>query len=430
MPVIAVVGGQWGDEGKGKIVDFLAQQANVVIRATGGNNAGHTIINEMGERALHVVPCGICTKGVSCVIGAGVVVELGTLRDEIQGLQKDGIEVSPRNLLISPKAHIVFPWHIAQDGAEEKRRGQIGKLGTTLRGIGPAFADKAARVGLRTGDLRDTRLAEEKFRALYDLKNALLRSRIFKYRKLGRLESLLERFREQAQFILPYIRDTDSFVWEAMDAGKTILLEGAQGSLLDIDEGTYPYVTSSGCTTAALAKGSSINPRRIDKVVGVFKAYVTRVGTGPFPTEASDDLAGELRERGKEYGATTGRPRRCGWFDGPIARLAVRLNGIDEIALTKMDILGGREIQFAFSYGPKDPLAIGDFPKIAIVDELHRAYPIYYRFSSWEEDIAACQSFDEFPEAAKEYVRAVKRATGVPIRYISTGPKRGQMVVC
>lgn len=423
MPVIAVVGAQWGDEGKGKIVDVLAQKAHVVVRSSGGNNAGHTVINEYGEFAAHIIPVGIFNPETLCIVGGGTVLHPRSGVKELEELTARGISL--KRLLISSKAHLILPWHIFQDEAEEKRRSKNGaKIGTTLRGIGPAYSDKAARINLRAQDLLGNRDAlREKFFALYELKRKLL--------PRGRMpdaETLWQEFLRDTEILAPFVCDIELFVWEALEKKQTILLEGAQGTLLDVDDGTYPYVTSTGCTAAALAKGAGIPPQTITRVVGVVKAYCTRVGEGPFPTEMDFSFADEMREKGKEYGATTGRPRRIGWLDVPLLRYAHGLNGFTELVLTKLDVFSGLPrvmlcTEHVVDGRIEDMLMPTQFPKLS------QAPNLMSNLRLWDQDLAECVAFKDFPCGAREFVEYLEKLIRVPIRFVSTGPQRHQMVM-
>ena len=429
MPITAVIGAQWGDEAKGKITDNFAQKADMVIRATGGNNAGHTVVNEFGTRALHLVPVGIFNPDADCIIGPGTAVNPPSLWEEMEDVKKAG--ASLERLFISPKAHLTMFWHIMQDVAEEKRRGDKGKIGTTLRGIGPTYADQAARIGLRVADLQDIHAAKAKFKELFELKRKYL---ILMYSRSAGFTTFAEFWKDievYASCLAPFIRDTDKMTWDAMDAGKSILIEGAQGLILDILHGFYEGVTSTGCTLAALAQGASIDPRKIDRVIGVIRAFLTRVGTGPFPTEASQDIAAMLRERGHEYGATTGRPRRCGWLDLVLLRYAHRLCGFTEFALTKADCLAGiPEIPVGVAYSRYGQVSnSGEYATEFPMHELANFKPLYIYQNGWEEDLSLCENWGSFPQAFKDYIHLIEQFTGVFVRYVSTGPKRDQLVI-
>lgn len=423
MPAIAVVGGHWGDEGKGKIVDVLAQDAHVVVRATGGNNAGHTVINEYGEFAAHIIPVGIFNPETLCIVGQGTVLHPHSCVKELEALTARGIFSTL--LRISSKAHLILPWHIFQDEADENRRHKNGgKLGTTLRGIGPAYADKAARINLRAEDLcGDKDAARKKFFALYDLKRKHLpRSR------LSDAETLWREFLYDAEILAPFVCNTEPLVWDALAKEKTVLLEGAQGTLLDIDDGSYPYVTSTGCTAAALAKGAGIPPHAITRVVGVVKAYCTRVGEGPFPTEIEKEYGDILREKGHEYGASTGRPRRIGWLDVPLLRYAHRLNGFTELALTKLDVFSGMPrvmmcTEHEVNGRAEETLMPAQF------SELSQAPNLMTSMRPWDQDLAECAAFEDFPRGAREFVEYLEKLMRVSVRFISCGPQRSKMTM-
>ncbi len=422
MPAIVVIGGQWGDEGKGKIVDNLAQQCAMVVRFSGGDNAGHTVINPQGEFKLHLIPSGIFVPGVRCIIGNGVAINPKVLISEIAELNRDGVVTD--NLCISDRAHLILPWHTMLDGLEESRRaGQA--IGTTGKGIGPAFADKTARTGIRVGDLlnRDTLKAELE-RAL-EFKNLVL-TRIFEQEALS-LDAVYEEFCGYADTLRPYIRETIGLVNEALDEGQMVMLEGAQGTLLDTDFGTYPYCTSSPVVAAGGCLGAGVGVKRIDDVYGVFKAYCTRVGGGPFPTELNDAEGDRIRERAHEYGTTTGRPRRCGWFDGVAARYSQRINAFSGSFITRLDILDTfTRIKVCTAY-QLDGKQIDYFP--AAIRELARCEPVYEELEGWRQDTRAVRRFEDLPENAQCYVRRLEALTGCPACIVSVGPKRDQTIV-
>jgi adenylosuccinate synthase len=429
MPNVVVVGAQWGDEGKGKVVDLLTEHAQVVVRFQGGNNAGHTLVVGGQKTVLHLIPSGILHPGKTCVIGNGVVVDPAVLVGEIDGLKAKGFLKDDSHLIISDNAHVIFPWHKLLDTFREKARGG-GAIGTTGRGIGPAYEDKVARRGIRMRDLLhperlrkriDERLPEvlEQLRELCRLANepvpALEAEKLFAdYVTLG------ERLR-------PHIGDASLFLATQVGRGARILFEGAQGTLLDVDHGTYPYVTSSNCVAGNAAVGSGLGPTTLDKVMGISKAYTTRVGGGPFPTELTDALGDQLRKVGDEFGATTGRPRRCGWLDGVVLRYAVRVNGLGSLALTKMDVLSGiKSLQLCNAYeldGQRVTELPGDY------EDLARVKPIYETMPGWDEKLAGVRTFDEMPENAKRYVRRVEEISGVPVTCISVGADRGETVL-
>jgi adenylosuccinate synthase len=420
MAVIVVVGGQWGDEGKGKVIDFLAEKAKMVVRFSGGDNAGHTVINPYGEFRLHLIPSGIFYPGVHCIIGNGVVINPAVLLEEIDNLQKHSVDV--RHLAISDRAHLIMPYHILLDGLEEERRGK-GVLGTTRRGIGPAFADKAARLGIRAGDLLDKEAFWDHLRPALEFKNAIL-TKVYQVSPLS-LEEIYEQYCHYGERLAHFIRETNSILHEALLRGDLILLEGAQGALLDPDSGTYPYVTSSSPLAGAGSVGTGIGPREINRVIGVFKAYTTRVGGGPMPTESKDEVGELIRERGHEYGATTGRPRRCGWFDAVAGRFSVQINGCNAIALTHLDIFDGfPSIKICTAY-KLDGKTLNYFPSDSTI--LERCQPIYEELPGWQEPISKIQNFDELPRQARYYLNRLEEILSCPISFISVGVKREQV---
>lgn len=424
MADIIVIGAQWGDEGKGKIVDMLSARSQVIVRFQGGANAGHTIKVGNQEVILHLIPSGILWPGALCLIGNGVVLDPEVFLEEVDTLKAKGIDVSPERLAISPKAHLILPYHKALDKAREaKRAGK--KIGTTGRGIGPAYEDKAARIGLRAGDLARPDLVRAKISHALLEKNALL-TQLYKYDAFD-ADKVASDLLALSPRLLPYIRDIDSLIHNAIAQDENILFEGAQGVHLDIDHGTYPYVTSSNTVSAGACCGTGISPADIDEVIGVTKAYTTRVGSGPFPTELEDDAGSYLRARGHEFGATTGRPRRCGWFDAVIVRESVRLNGLSKLALTKLDVLQNLprlEICVAYDLDGKKlyypPQNEG---------EMERVKPIYETMPGFEDDISGCAKFEDLPEEARKYVEKIEKLTGVPAGYISVGPKRDQTII-
>jgi adenylosuccinate synthase len=430
MPGIVIVGAQWGDEGKGKVTDLLAERAQVVVRYQGGNNAGHTVVVGQQTLKLHLIPSGIHRPGVLCVIGNGLVVDPQGLMAEMDELEANGLDTS--GLRISANAHLVMPYHLMLDGIEEERRG--GKsLGTTRRGIGPTYTDKVARSGLRVQDLLDMAVFEEKLSRALEQKNALLTA-VYGKEPLE-MEPILGEYRACAERLRPHIVDASLLVHKALTQGQNVLFEGAQGTLLDIDHGTYPFVTSSSPVAGGACTGVGIGPRLIDGVIGVNKAYTTRVGAGPFPTELSDAVGDHLREAGHEYGTTTGRPRRCGWLDGVILRYAARVNGLTGLALTKLDVLSGLprlkigvgyELALSKAEG-YDGQALKEFPYQGAV--LARCQPAYEEMDGWAEDISGARDYDELPPQAQAYVARLEKLAGVPIDIISVGPEREQTIL-
>ena len=424
MPAIVVIGGQWGDEGKGRTVDLLARRAGIVARYSAGHNAGHTVINHLGTFALHLVPAGIFYPEKSCVIGNGVVIDPAELIDEITALEKRG--VSTERLLVSDRAHLVMPWHPIIDAADEDLRGSHA-VGTTGKGVGPAFTDKVARLGIRLSELADLEGFAERLRFVLDYKNAVL-TRLYRRDPLE-FDSVYESYREYWSRLAPYVTDTSAFCQDAMRRGQRMLLEGAQGSLLDLDGGTYDYVTSSVPSSMAggAALGVGISPRDVDRVVGIYKAYQTRVGNGPMPTELSDEMGDRIRRCGDEYGTTTGRPRRCGWFDSVAARYTIGLNGCDSIAITRLDVLDTFEaIKVCVAY-EIEGRRTETFPGSRAA--LESAKPIYEELRGWESPTSDCRHFDDLPAPAQHYVRRIERLLGVPASLVSVGPERNQAII-
>lgn len=421
MATLVVVGTQWGDEGKGKITDFLAEKAGVVARYQGGNNAGHTISIQGKEFKLHLIPSGIFYPEKLCVIGNGMVVNPKALVDELAYLKNNG--VSTDNLRISDRAHVVMPYHIRLDELEEESKG-TNKIGTTKKGIGPAYMDKAARIGIRIIDLLDPEEFAAKLRRNLEEKN-----RIFEklYGAEGfDYEQVYQEYLGYAEVIRPYVTDTSVVLNEAIDAGKDVLFEGAQASMLDIDQGTYPYVTSSNPVAGGVCIGAGVGPTKIDKVIGVVKAYSTRVGDGPFPTELLDETGQWIRETGREYGTTTGRPRRVGWFDALVVRHARRVSGLDGMAITRLDILTGlKELKICTAYRCNGKI-LTEFPTSLKV--LANCEPVYETLPGWKEDISGVRSYDELPANARAYMEKITQATGVPLAIFSIGPNREQTV--
>lgn len=424
MANIIIIGAQWGDEGKGKIVDMLSAESQVIVRFQGGANAGHTIKADGKEVVLHLIPSGILWPDVLCLIGNGVVLDPEVFLTEIKALSGQGFDVSPKRLVLSPRAHLILPYHKLLDKARETRRAGH-KIGTTGRGIGPAYEDKAARIGLRAGDLADPDLVRDKIRQALLEKNILL-ERLYGLESLDP-DSIAADLLAIAPRILPYIGNVDELIHAAINRDDSILFEGAQGVHLDIDHGTYPFVTSSNTVSAGACCGSGIAPADIDKVIGVVKAYTTRVGSGPFPTELNDETGRYLQEKGHEFGATTGRPRRCGWLDAVILRESVRLNGLSSMALTKLDVLTGLpELKICAAYdldGQKleyPPQGEGDMARVK---------PVYESLPGFDADISACRNYGQLPENARRYIERLEEMTGVPAGYISVGPGRDQTIV-
>jgi adenylosuccinate synthase len=422
MPGLVIVGAQRGDEGKGKVTDLLAERADVVVRFQGGNNAGHTIVRDDEEFKLHLVPSGILHDGTLCAIGNGVVIDPKILTDEIEALKRRGVPVS--NLRISANAHMIMPYHVLLDTAGEARLGS-SKIGTTKRGIGPAYADKSARLGIRVQDLLDEKILRKKIMAAMEPKRQLLRPHA-KDPELD-LHSMTEEYVTYGHRLEHHIADTARICWDELDAGRSVLFEGAQGTLLDLDHGTYPFVTSSNPIAGAACIGAGVGPTDIDDVWGITKAYTTRVGSGPFPSELEDATGERLRENGGEFGTTTGRPRRCGWLDLVALRYAVRLNGMTGLVITKLDVLTGiGPLQVAVRYRHPEGATFDTFPYHQSV--LHRASAEYEELPGWDEDITGARSLDELPEAARAYLDFITEFVGVPITIIGVGPGRDQVI--
>jgi adenylosuccinate synthase len=417
MPATVIVGAQWGDEGKGKIVDLLAQESDLVCRYQGGPNAGHTIVRDGETFALHHVPSGILYPGKICVVGAGCVIDPGLLVEELDELEARS--VSTDGLRISGNAHLIMPWHVAIDSTSERRLGKL-RIGTTRRGIGPAYADKAARLGIRVQDILDSKILRQKFETALAEKNAVLDAPL-------EAAALADRMEECAVRLRPYVADTSLLVERALQEGKKVLLEGAQGTLLDLDHGTYPFVTSSNPTAGAAATGVGIGPTRIDSVLGVAKAYVTRVGEGPFPTEIEGPDQERVRELGHEYGTTTGRERRCGWLDLVGLRFAARVNGMTSLALTKLDVLSAfEELPVCVRYRLPDGSETDEFP--AHQSDFHHARPVYVTLPGWHQPLDGVSEVEDLPQAARRYVEFVEESLGLPVTMIGTGAERERVV--
>ncbi len=418
MRVTVLVGSQWGDEGKGKIVDILSENYDIVTRYQGGANAGHTVTIGDKQYILHLIPSGILRENVICVIGNGVVIDPNALLDEIELLSKHGISVEGR-LFISHNAHLIMPYHKLLDNINENNE---NKIGTTGRGIGPCYIDKYARKGIRIVDLLNKKVLEDKIRENLKEKNNLLK-KIYNHAELD-VEEIIREYVDFDKAIDKYVKDVPSYLNNAIGEGKSILLEGAQGALLDVDHGTYPYVTSSSPTSGGACIGTGIPPTKITLVFGIVKAYTTRVGFGPFPTELTDDTGENLRKIGAEYGATTGRPRRCGWFDAFLVKYSATINGIEEAAITKLDVLSSfEEIKVCTGY-ELDGKSLKSFP--TDVQRLSEVKPIYKSFKGWNSDISGCRSYSGLPSEAREYLEFIANHTGVKITIVSVGPKREQ----
>jgi adenylosuccinate synthase len=421
VPATVIVGAQWGDEGKGKVVDLLARESDIVARYQGGPNAGHTVIADGEKWKFHHMPSGILS-GKTCVLGAGVVIDPETFGRELDELEARG--VSTQSVRISGNAHLIMPWHVALDQASERRLGKL-KIGTTRRGIGPCYADKAARLGIRVQDLLDPKILRQKIEVALAERNVWL-ERVYGAEPLG-LEDVAERYERYAQRLRPYVADTSLLVDRALRRGESVLCEGAQGTLLDLDHGTYPFVTSSNPVAGAAATGLGIGPNRIDTVLGVAKAYVTRVGEGPFPTEIEGADQERVRELGHEFGTTTGRERRCGWLDLVALRYAVRVNGIDSLALTKLDVLSAfAELPVCTRYRLEDGAETDEFP--AHQSDFHHCRPVYETRPGWSKPIDAVEDFADLPDAARAYVEFVERQLDVDVVLIGTGAERERVL--
>ncbi|WP_210491548.1 adenylosuccinate synthase [Patulibacter sp. SYSU D01012] len=422
MPGIVIVGAQWGDEGKGKLVDLLAERSDVVVRFQGGNNAGHTIVHGDVKYAFHLVPSGILYPGTTCVIGNGVVVDPEVLLGELAQLGTQGVDSS--GLRISPNAHVIMPYHKFLDVAGETRLGK-NQIGTTKRGIGPCYADKALRLGIRIQDLLDEAILKKKIVAAMEPKARSLRP--WERDPELDLQAMTEKYLAFGHKLERHVADTAALVWDALDGGGNVLFEGAQAALLDIDHGTYPFVTSSNPVAGAAAVGSGAGPKDLDEIWGVVKAYCTRVGAGPFPTELDGQLAADLREKGGERGTTTGRDRRIGWLDLVALKYAARLCTLDQICITKLDVLSGQEtIKVATQYRSQDDAVLERYPYHQTV--LHHATPVYDELPGWEEDISSARTLADLPQAARDYLDYIEEAVGVPIGMIGVGPGNDEII--
>jgi adenylosuccinate synthase len=422
MPAIVIVGAQWGDEGKGKATDTLGPRVDYVVKYNGGNNAGHTVVVDGEKYALHLLPSGILTPSCTPVIGNGVVVDLSVLFTEIEVMQRRGVDCS--RLVLSANAHLIPPYNRVIDKVTERFLGNR-KLGTTGRGIGPTYADKMNRVGLRVQDLFDEHILRQKVAGALDQKNHLL-VKVYNRRAIT-VDEVVDELMSYAERVRPMVRDTSLELVRAIDAGKTVLFEGGQATLLDVDHGTYPFVTSSNATAGGACTGAGVPPNRIDRVVGVAKAYTTRVGEGPFPTELLDESGEWLRRQGAEFGTTTGRPRRCGWYDAVVARYASRLNGFTDIALTKLDVLTGLErVPVCVAYDV-DGTRYSEMPMTQT--DFHHAKPVYEYFDGWSQDVTGARNFDDLPKTAQQYVLALEELSGARISVIGVGRDRDATIV-
>lgn len=422
MPASIVVGTQWGDEGKGKIIDIIASRADVVVRSQGGNNAGHTVVNDGNTYKLHLIPSGILYKNTLCLIGAGVVLDPKDFIGELNSLGERGVTFD--NLKIDPRAHVIMPWHITLDGLSEKFRGN-SDIGTTKRGIGPAYMDKYERCGIRVYDLIHPEVFAEKARATGMLKNKII-TQVYGG-EAHDIEAIIKEYTEYGKRLKKYVDDVSVIVYNAAKSGKQIMFEGAQATLLDIDFGTYPYVTSSHPLSAGVCVGTGVGPMIINDIIGVAKAYTTRVGKGPFPTELEDETGDLIRNRGGEFGTTTGRPRRTGWFDAVIVRHSVRVNGLSKLAINKLDTLSGiGNLKICVAYKKSDGTLIKDFP--ATLEELADCEPVYEEFEGFDADISNCKSFDELPQVCKNYILKLEELCECKIAMVGIGPDRSQIL--
>ncbi len=422
MPASIVVGTQWGDEGKGKIIDIIASRADVVVRSQGGNNAGHTVVNDGNTYKLHLIPSGILYKNTLCLIGAGVVLDPKDFIGELDSLGERGVTFD--NLKIDPRAHVIMPWHITLDGLSEKFRGN-SDIGTTKRGIGPAYMDKYERCGIRVYDLIHPEVFAEKARATGMLKNKII-TQVYGG-EAHDIEAIIKEYTEYGKRLKKYVDDVSVIVYNAAKSGKQIMFEGAQATLLDIDFGTYPYVTSSHPLSAGVCVGTGVGPMIINDIIGVAKAYTTRVGKGPFPTELEDETGDLIRNRGGEFGTTTGRPRRTGWFDAVIVRHSVRVNGLSKLAINKLDTLSGiGNLKICVAYKKSDGTLIKDFP--ATLEELADCEPVYEEFEGFDADISNCKSFDELPQVCKNYILKLEELCECKIAMVGIGPDRSQIL--
>lgn len=416
-----VIGTQWGDEGKGRVVDMLAREADVIVRYQGGNNAGHTVVVGDEKYALHLIPSGILFPEKKSILGNGMVIDPKSLLEEMLSLEERGIKLD--NLYISEAAHVVLPYHRMLDQLEEESKGEY-RVGTTGRGIGPAYEDKVARTGIRMADITDKEALRERLAEILPLKNKIMKE-IYGGDELE-LDELVEEYDNYGRQLKQYITNTSLLIYEAHQQGASIFFEGAQGTMLDIDHGTYPYVTSSNPTIGGVFIGAGVGPELVDEVIGVCKAYVTRVGEGPFPTEETGPVGDYIRQQGKEFGVTTGRPRRCGWFDLPLMRQALRVNGISYLVMNSLDVLSGlKEIKLCTGYRYQGRV----WEDLTCCSILPRVEPVYEIFPGWEEDISGIRDFAELPENAKRYINRIEELAGISIKYIGVGPERNQVII-
>ena len=422
MKTVAIVGSQWGDEGKGKVIDYLATQADVVVRGQGGNNAGHTLVVDGKKYALHLIPSGVLNPETINVIGNGIVFDPKGFLEELAKLNADNIDT--KNIKISDRAHVIFPYHKELDALAEEARGD-NKIGTTKKGIGPCYMDKTERSGIRICDLMDKDIFAKKLKAQIDAKNKIVKN-IYGAEEFD-FDAIYNEYLGYAEQIRSYVDDTSVVVYEAIKAGKKVLFEGAQGTLLDLDLGTYPFVTSSHPTSGGFSVGAGVGPNMIKDVVGIVKSYTTRVGEGPFVTELNDETGDKIRTQGREFGTTTGRARRCGWFDAVIVRYAARVNGLTSISLMLLDVLTGFDtVKICTSYKMGDKV-FREFP--AALEDLAKCEPIYEELEGWSEDLTGMETYEELPENAKKYIAKIEELVGVNVDMVSVGPNRAQTIV-
>ena len=424
MANIVVVGTQWGDEGKGKVVDLLTASSDLVVRFQGGNNAGHTLVVEGAQYIFHLIPSGILYEDKKCLVGNGVVVDPEVLIEELERLKETLVEVGPSRLALSDKAHLIMPYHKALDLAKDTAKG-VKKIGTTGRGIGPCYEDKVARTGIRVTDLADPEILEEKIRLNLEEKNFILTS--YYGAEPLEVQPILDSYLRMGRTLAPYVSDVSLELDRAVRDGRNILFEGAQGTHLDIDHGTYPFVTSSNPVAGAVCAGAGIGPTLIDHVVGIVKAYTTRVGAGPFVTELEDEAGRYIQERGKEFGATTGRKRRCGWFDLVVVKDSVRLNGLSSLAVTKLDVLTGLEkVKICVGYDCEGTMLTS---RPADLKKMAKCTPVYEELEGWQEDISSARSLQDLPAHARRYLEVLENGVGVPLSIVSVGPGREDTII-
>lgn len=425
MSTLVVVGSQWGDEGKGKITDLLSEEADIIVRYQGGCNAGHTVVKGDEQYIFHLIPSGILHEGIKCLIGNGVVIDPESLLQEIENLKKKNIEIDD-NLYIDFKAHVVLPYHKTLDEIKEMKRGK-DKIGTTKRGIGPAYVDKIARTGIRIIDLIDEKFLPKKLENNLNEKDTIFKKLYGLKISNQEKKDIVKKYREYGQLLKKYVTDVSLYLNQAINENKKILFEGAQGTLLDVDHGTFPYVTSSNPIAGGACTGTGVGPTKIDRVMGITKAYTTRVGRGPFPTEMQGELEEYTRQKGGEFGATTGRPRRCGWFDAVLVNYAVRINGMDSIVLTKIDVLSDFDkIKICTSYKYNKEM-IKDFP--VNLETLQNCIPIYEEVEGWKGDISQITEYENLPQQLKDYINRIEELVKTKVVIVSVGPKRSQTII-